>query len=97
MATESPDGIFMVADALKLLNRRRVYEFAQAHRLPAIYQAEQFVADGGLMSYEPEGDHLARCYLIARIFKAPIRRTSRLSSQRDFASSSISKPRRQSV
>jgi len=37
MVVEPPDGIFMVADALTFLNRRRVYEFAQAHRLPAIW------------------------------------------------------------
>jgi putative ABC transport system substrate-binding protein len=54
MTREPPDGLFMVADALTVLNRRRVYEFAEAHRLPAIYEGESFVRDGGLMSYGPD-------------------------------------------
>jgi len=71
MVAEPPDGIFMVADALTFLNRRRVYEFALAHRLPAIYEVEQFVADGGLMSYGPDPKEITERagYLIGRIFK----------------------------
>lgn len=71
MVAEPPDGILMVADALTFLNRRRVYEFALAHRLPAIYEVEQFVADGGLMSYGPDPKEITERagYLIARIFK----------------------------
>jgi putative ABC transport system substrate-binding protein len=71
MAAEPPDGILMVADALTFLNRRRVYEFALAHRLPAIYEVEQFVADGGLMSYGPDPKEITERagYLIGRIFK----------------------------
>ena len=44
----------MVTDALTALNRRRVFEFAEAHRLPAIYEFEALVRDGGLMSYGPD-------------------------------------------
>ena len=71
MAAEPPDGILMVADALTFLNRRRVYEFALAHRLPAIYEVEQFVRDGGLMSYGPDPKEITERagYLIDRIFK----------------------------
>jgi ABC-type uncharacterized transport system substrate-binding protein len=71
MAAEPPDGILMVADALTFLNRRRVYEFALAHRLPAIYEVEQFVRDGGLMSYGPDPVEITERagYLIGRIFK----------------------------
>ena len=71
MVAEPPDGILMVADALTFLNRRRVYEFARAHRLPAIYEVEQFVGDGGLMSYGPDPKEITERagYLIGRIFK----------------------------
>jgi putative tryptophan/tyrosine transport system substrate-binding protein len=51
MTREPPDGLLMVTDALTALNHRRVFEFTAAHRLPAIYEFEAFVRDGGLMSY----------------------------------------------
>ena len=51
MDRELPDAILMVADALTNLNRKRVFDFAAAHRLPAIYETEFYVRDGGLMSY----------------------------------------------
>ena len=41
----------MVADALTVLNRKRVFEFAAAHGLPAIFESDFHVRDGGLMSY----------------------------------------------
>jgi putative ABC transport system substrate-binding protein len=53
MTRDMPDAILMVADRLTTLNRRRVYEFAAAHRLPAIYEYDLFPRDGGLMSYGP--------------------------------------------
>jgi len=51
MDREKPDSILMVADALTVLNRKRVYDYANANRLPAFYEYEFFVRDGGLMSY----------------------------------------------
>ena len=54
MTREPPDGLFMVTDALTFLNRRRVFEFATEHRLPAIYEFGSLVRDGGLMSYGPD-------------------------------------------
>jgi putative ABC transport system substrate-binding protein len=71
MTENPPDGILMVADALTYLNRHRVYQFALAHRLPAIYEVEQFVRDGGLMSYGPDPREITERagYLIDRIFK----------------------------
>jgi putative tryptophan/tyrosine transport system substrate-binding protein len=53
MTRESPDGLFMVTDALTALNRRRVFEFAAEHRLPAMYEFEELVRAGALMSYGP--------------------------------------------
>jgi len=54
MKSDMPDGILMVSDALTLLNRKRVFEFAAAHRLPAVYEDDRYVRDGGLMSYGPD-------------------------------------------
>jgi putative ABC transport system substrate-binding protein len=51
MERDKPDAILMVADALTVLNRKRVYDFAASRRLPAIYEFDFFVRDGGLMSY----------------------------------------------
>jgi len=56
MARERPDGILMVSDSLTTLNRQRVYDFAAAHRLPAIYEFDFLVRDGGLMAYGPDQD-----------------------------------------
>jgi putative ABC transport system substrate-binding protein len=51
MDRDPPDAILMVADTLTILNRKRVFDYAAAHRLPAIYEFDLFVRDGGLMSY----------------------------------------------
>lgn len=56
MNREMPDAILMVSDSLTTLNRKRVFEFAAAHRLPAIYEFDSLVRDGGLMSYGPYSD-----------------------------------------
>jgi putative ABC transport system substrate-binding protein len=40
---------------LTLLNRKRVFDYAAAHKLPAIYEYDSLVRDGGLMSYGPDG------------------------------------------
>ena len=51
-----PDGILMVTDILTVLNRKRVMEFAEQHRLPAIYEFAFLAYDGGLMAYGPDTD-----------------------------------------
>jgi putative ABC transport system substrate-binding protein len=55
MDRDPPDAIFMVADALTTLNRKRVFEYAGAHHIPALYEYDvPNVRDGGLMSYGPD-------------------------------------------
>jgi putative tryptophan/tyrosine transport system substrate-binding protein len=54
MLRDRPDAILMVTDALTALNRKRVFEFAAQQRLPAIYEYDFLVRDGGLMSYGPD-------------------------------------------
>jgi ABC-type uncharacterized transport system substrate-binding protein len=70
MNIEKPDAILMVADALTNLNRKRVFEFAVARKLPAIYEYDFIVRDGGLMSYGPDlVESFARAAaLVARVF-----------------------------
>ena len=51
MDREPPDAILMVSDSLTSLNRKRVFEYAAAHRLPAIYEYDSLAREGGLMSY----------------------------------------------
>jgi len=71
MNREPPYAILMVSDALTTLNRKRVFDYAAGRKLPAIYEYDFLVRDGGLMSYgadlkesfERAGD------LVARIFK----------------------------
>jgi ABC-type uncharacterized transport system substrate-binding protein len=71
MDRDHPDGILMVSDALTFLNRKRVFDFAMARRLPAIYEVEPWVRDGGLMSYGPDGREISEraVALIDRILK----------------------------
>lgn len=71
MTREHPDAILMVSDALTLLNRKRVVEFAAANRLPTIFEAGALVREGGLMSYGPKqsaiGERVAD--FVARILR----------------------------
>lgn len=71
MNSEMPDAILMVTDALTLLNRKRVFDYALEHKLPAIYEQDFMVRDGGLMSYGADAkesfDRAAA--LTARIFQ----------------------------
>lgn len=71
MDRDKPDAILMVADSLTVLNRKRVYDYAAAQRLPAFYEYDFFVRDGGLMSYGADFresfDRAAS--LVDRIFK----------------------------
>lgn len=71
MDREPPDAILMVSDSLTMLNRKRVFEYAAAHRLPAIYEFDELVREGGLMSY---GADLKESFeraaaMVDRIFK----------------------------
>jgi putative tryptophan/tyrosine transport system substrate-binding protein len=71
MNSERPDAILMVSDSLTMLNRKRVFEFAAAQRVPAIYEWDFVVREGGLMSYSMDLDEsLGRvAALIDRVLK----------------------------
>jgi putative ABC transport system substrate-binding protein len=53
MARQRPDAMFLVADALTNVNRKRFIEFAATQRIPAMYETDLLVREGGLMSYGP--------------------------------------------
>jgi putative ABC transport system substrate-binding protein len=48
-----PDALFLVADPMTGMNRKRVIDFAATYRIPAMYEFDFYVRDGGLMSYGP--------------------------------------------
>jgi ABC-type uncharacterized transport system substrate-binding protein len=56
MALNRPDALFLVTDALTSLSRKRVIDFALLHRIPAVYEFDFLVRDGGLMSYGANQD-----------------------------------------
>ena len=85
MTRERPDAMYLVTDALTILNRKRVIEFAAAHKIPAMYEFSILVQDGGLMSYgasQDENYRRAAAY-VDRLFKGatastlPVERPSR--------------------
>jgi putative tryptophan/tyrosine transport system substrate-binding protein len=71
MDREPPDAILMMSDTLAVLNRKRVFDYAAAKRLPAIYESEPYVRSGGLMSYGGDRKELFQraAALVDRIFK----------------------------
>jgi len=47
-----------VTDSLTNLNRKRVLDFAETHRIPAMYEYASLVREGGLISYGPSFDDM---------------------------------------
>ena len=54
MERDPPDAGFMVVDGLTGSNRKRVIQFAAAHRVPFEYEGDFIVREGGLLSYGPD-------------------------------------------
>jgi putative ABC transport system substrate-binding protein len=85
MTASRPDALFLVTDALTLLNRKRVIDFALTHRIPAMYEFASLVREGGLMSYgaDFEDNYRRAATYVDRIFKGaapgtlPVERPSR--------------------
>ena len=48
------DGLIVASSALAQTHRKFLLGVIAQHKLPAIYAAQQFVVDGGLMSYAPD-------------------------------------------
>jgi putative ABC transport system substrate-binding protein len=60
MVKDRPDALMLVTDALTILNRRHVLEFARQQSLPAMYESGSLVREGGLVSYGPDFDDMFR-------------------------------------
>ncbi len=71
MDRSRPDALMMVADALTNLNRKRVIDYAAAHRIPAMFEGGVAVRAGGLMSY---GDDIGENYRLAAAYVARVLR-----------------------
>jgi ABC-type uncharacterized transport system substrate-binding protein len=71
MTSRPPDAILMVSDVLTNLNRKRVIDFAAQHKLPAMFEYDFLVREGGLMSYGPDVSEMFdnAADLAARILK----------------------------
>jgi putative ABC transport system substrate-binding protein len=71
MDQNPPDAILMVSDPLTILNRARVFDYANLHRIPAIYENDPYVRAGGLMSYgaDIKESFTRGASLVAQIFK----------------------------
>jgi putative ABC transport system substrate-binding protein len=71
MNRDMPDAILMVSDSLTLLNRKRVIDFAAKHHVPAIYEFDGLVREGGLMSYgaDQRESFVRAAALVESIFK----------------------------
>ena len=71
MDQNRPDAILMVSDPLTILNRARVFDYANRYRIPAIYENDPYVRAGGLMSYgaDQKESFERGATLVDRIFK----------------------------
>ena len=69
MTKDRPDALLTVVDAFTLQHRKRIVDFAAAHRIAAVYETREFVDSGGLISYGPS---LADSYRRAAAYVARI-------------------------
>ena len=60
MTRDRPDALVMTSDPFTTANSKRVIEFNATLRIPAIYERESLVQEGGLMSYGPNSDEVFR-------------------------------------
>jgi putative ABC transport system substrate-binding protein len=72
MARDKPDAVLVIAEALTISNRRRIFDSASVNRLPLLYDENRFlIRDGGLMFYGPDDDDICArvAALVDRILK----------------------------
>src|SRR5215469_16580294 len=60
MAKERPDAFLALMDPVLTGYRKRILDFLEKNRLPAIFQSGEWVEAGGLMSYGPRFDDALR-------------------------------------
>ena len=59
-ARESSGGLIVLGSTMTYAHRDLIIRLAAEHRLPAVYAARNYVAEGGLMSYGPDRVDLYR-------------------------------------
>ena len=71
MKRQGAEGLIVLADAQLNNARDRITALAAKHRLPAVYEAREFVLAGGMMSYGPDLADLHRraAELVDKILK----------------------------
>ena len=71
MTRERPDALFLVADSLTFQNRKRVTDFSEQQRIPAMYEFGAWIQGGGLIAYGPsaEDSYRAVARFVDRILK----------------------------
>jgi putative ABC transport system substrate-binding protein len=75
MVAQSADALQLCASPFFLSRRRQIVALAAHHRLPAIYEWQDFVEAGGLMSY---GTDLADAYRQSGLYAARILKGTKL-------------------
>jgi putative tryptophan/tyrosine transport system substrate-binding protein len=60
LVRDGADSVVILSDALFDSVRQTIIALAAQHRLPAMYEASEFVEDGGLISYGPNIDDMTR-------------------------------------
>jgi putative ABC transport system substrate-binding protein len=60
LAREPGGGLIGASDPFITARRALIMTLAQRHCLPAVYYFRRFAAEGGLMSYGPEPNDIAR-------------------------------------
>jgi putative tryptophan/tyrosine transport system substrate-binding protein len=71
LARQRPDALLVTTETFTRLHLRRILDFANANRLPAMYEDSTYVEAGGLMSYGPDYRALFRraAALVDKILK----------------------------
>ena len=71
IASEPIDALLTIVDPFTTQHRKRIVDFAAQRRLPAIYEASEFVESGGLISYGPNQTVIERraAEYVDKIFK----------------------------
>jgi len=60
MVQDGANGVVILSDSVFNSVRRAIIALATTHRLPAVYEAREFVLDGGLISYGPNIAEMSR-------------------------------------
>jgi putative ABC transport system substrate-binding protein len=70
-ANQGVDGVSVMASPFFNYNRTRLIELATRHRLPSVWEASNYVRDGGLLSYGPSFADMYRrsAGYVARLLK----------------------------